>query len=364
MNELLASTFLFGVAILCFGLPLVPTIVELRKRGAARPLSVDRTNEGEIRHFANTFKTLLESNFRNPTFRECLDQGVDLQGTFNDGTPYRVLRSTTGMFAPATPDSRSIPELIIFSGPSVVPASLEFVHGLYAAEDIDCGKKTVVRSLYGARNVRLREGAVVLRWIHVDNELIVGAACQLYGRASAEESMRIGPGVEFERLYAPRLVFENPSIVTPAHVSDGTPCQFVKVKATRMAGRCYAIDGDLDLPPNSLIHGDFVVRGTVTIGRNSRVEGSIKSRKRMWIQRGTTIKGSVISSELEIESDCRIRGPVVASSEMIIHTGCRLGDEMHPTSVTAPYILVDPGVLAFGTVWARERGRVGGLIAH
>ena len=363
MNELFASTFLFGIAILCFGLPLVPTIVELGKRGA-RPLPVDRTNEGEIRHFANTFKTLLESNFRNPTLRECIDQGVDLQGKFDDGTPYRVLRSTTGTFEPAAPDSRSIPELIIFSASIAVPAGLEFVHGVYAAEDIDCGKETVVRSLYGAGNVRLREGAVVLRWIHVDNELIVGAACQLYGRASAEESMRIGRGVEFERLNAPRIVFENPSIVTPAQVSDSTPCQFVKVKATRMAGRCYAIDGDLDLPPNSLIHGDFVVRGAVTIGRNSRVEGSIKSQKRMWIQRGTTIKGSVISSELEIESDCRIRGPVVASSEMIIHTGCRLGDEMHPTSVTAPYILVDPGVLAFGSVWARERGRVGGLIAR
>ena len=188
MNELFASTFLFGIAILCFGLPLVPTIVELGKRGA-RPLPVDRTNEGEIRHFANTFKTLLESNFRNPTLRECIDQGVDLQGKFDDGTPYRVLRSTTGTFEPATPDSRSIPELIIFSGSIAVPAGLEFVHGLYAAEDIDCGKKTVVRSLYGASNVRLREGAVVLRWIHVDNELIAGAACQLYGRASAEESM-------------------------------------------------------------------------------------------------------------------------------------------------------------------------------
>jgi len=181
MNELLASTFLFGIAILCFGLPLVPTIVELGKK--ARPLPVDRTNEGDIRHFANTFKTLLESNFRSPALRECIDQGVDLQGVFEDGTPYRVLRSTTGTFEAATPESRSIPELIIFSGSIAVPAGLEFVHGLYAAEDIDCGKKTVVRSLYGASNVRLREGAVVLRWIHVDNELIVGAACQLYGRA-------------------------------------------------------------------------------------------------------------------------------------------------------------------------------------
>jgi cytoskeletal protein CcmA (bactofilin family) len=363
MTELLASIILFGMAIVWFSLPLVPTILEVRKRGAARPLSIDRANEGEIRHFAHTFKTFLESNFRGPSLRECIDQGMDLQGKLDDGTRYRVVPSSGERFAAATAETRSVPELIIFSAPTVLPAGLEFVHGVYAAEDIDCGSETLTRALYGARNVRLGEGAVVLRWIHVDKELVAGAGCALYGRASAEQAMRIGPGAEFERLYAPRIVFENGEIAAPANGSADTRLQLVKLQATRMAEHCYAIDSDLDLPPDSLIRGDFVVRGAVRIGRNSRVEGSIKSQKGMSIQRGSTIQGSVIGGELEIESDCRIRGPVAASGEIIIHTGCRLGEQMHPTSVTAPYILVDPGVLAFGTVWARERGIVAGRIA-
>ena len=85
----------------------------------------------------------------------------------------------------------------------------------------------------------------------------------------------------------------------------------------------------------------------------------------MWIEDGAVIEGSVISGkDLDMGSACRIRGPAVATGEMRIHTGCQIGGETYPTTATAPHILVDPGVLVFGTVWARENGRVGGEIAR
>ena len=365
MSELFAPILLFGIAILWFSLPLVPTIVEVRKRSGARPLVVDRANEGEIRHFANAFKALLESNFQQPTLRQCIDQRIDLQGKFSDGTPYRVIGPSADSFLTATRSSRSIPELLVFSGAMVIPAGLQFVYGIYAAEDIDCGNETLIRSLHGARNVRLGARTVVLRWIHVDNELVAEAGCVLYGRVSAEQSMRIGAGVEFERLHAPRIVFGKAEIAAPVTVAANTPLRLAQLNATRMAGNCYAIEADLDVPPDTLIRGDFVVRGVVRVGRGSRVEGSIKSNRDMWIEDGAVIEGSVISGkDLDMGSACRIRGPAVATGEMRIHTGCQIGGETYPTTATAPHILVDPGVLVFGTVWARENGRVGGEIAR
>jgi cytoskeletal protein CcmA (bactofilin family) len=358
MSELLAVFILFGVAIVWFSLPFLPTMIEMRERTEARPLSVDRENDGEVRHFARRFKTYLESNFRRPPLRESVEQGVGLEGRFEDGTPYRVVGKTDDYFSQQARGPQSVTEIIVFSGPAGVPDSFEFVHGIYAADNIECGRETLIRSLYGERDVRLAERCAVLRWLYAENELVVGEGSSLYGRASAEAGMRLGAHVEFERLHARRIVFEGGRAPVPSNVLSYIPLTPAQVRATRMSGNCYSVDDDLDVPPQTVIRGDFVVRGAVRIGRHARIEGSIKSHQDMRMADGVFVDGSVISGrDLEIGGDCRIRGPVVASRTLRIRTGCEIGQPTYATSAIAPSIFVEPGVLVFGTVWARIVGK-------
>ena len=360
MSELLALFILFGVAIVWFSLPLLPTMIEIRQRTEARPLAVDRENDGEVRHFARRFKAYLESNFRRPTLRECVEQGVGLEGRFEDGTLYRVVGRTDDYFSQPARGPQSVTGIIVFSGPAGVPDGFEFVHGIYAADNFECGRKTLIRSLYGVRDVRLAERCVVLRWLHAENELVVGEGSSLYGRASAEAWMRLGAHVEFERLHARRIIFEGGSAPLPSNVLSWIPLPPAQVRTTRMAENCYSVDDDLEVPPQTVIRGDFVVRGAVRIGRQARIEGSIKSHQDMRMADGVLIEGSVISGgDLEIGGDCRIRGPVVASRTLRIRSGCEIGLPTYATSTIAPSIFVEPGVLVFGTVWARNHGRVG-----
>jgi cytoskeletal protein CcmA (bactofilin family) len=362
MKELFAPIVLFGVTLGWFSLPLIPTMRELRKRTAARPLKVDRENDGEIRHFAKRFKAYLERSFQNPGLRECIDRGVAMEGLFEDGTRYRVVERSDRTFVNAGAGGGSIPGIVVFCGPISLPHGLEFLDGVYAAEDIACEEETMLRSLYGERDVLLRPGCVVLRWIHVHQHLIVDRRCSLYGRASAEQSMKISSGVEFERLYAQEIVFasENGNEQNAGSAAQSILLTPEKLGATAMSEDCYSIDKDLEIPAGASIKGNFVVRGSVTIGSNVSIEGNIKSHEDMQIGHQSVVDGSVISSrDLEIRRDCRIRGPVVASRSMTIRTGCRIGKDSRLTSVIAPAIFVHPGVTVCGAVWAREHGKVG-----
>jgi hypothetical protein len=81
-----ALVFLVGVM---FTLPLVPALVELRRKSDALPLSVVQQNAGEIRHFANSFRTYI--NGLEPIILNCVASGTTDTGTLSDGENYVVL---------------------------------------------------------------------------------------------------------------------------------------------------------------------------------------------------------------------------------------------------------------------------------
>jgi hypothetical protein len=158
-----------------------------QKKPGQAPWPSIAENDGEVRHFAKRFKAYLESNFKTPTLQEYMESGSKLEGQFNDGTPYRVVAKESDAVVPRT-------GIVFFPSSVVLPNAMEFVNGIYSAGDIDCGRETLIRSLYGETGARLRERSVVLRWLHVEKDLVAENRCILYGRASAEQSMRIGAG--------------------------------------------------------------------------------------------------------------------------------------------------------------------------
>jgi hypothetical protein len=89
VNPFIAVTALVFVVGLMFTLPLLPALVELRRKTDALPLSVVQQNAGEIRHFANSFRTYIQG--LDPILQRCVDSGTTATGTLADGEEYVVL---------------------------------------------------------------------------------------------------------------------------------------------------------------------------------------------------------------------------------------------------------------------------------
>ena len=95
------------------------------------------------------------------------------------------------------------------------------------------------------------------------------------------------------------------------------------------------------------------------IGSGARICGSVKSVRDMVLGAGVSVQGSLISGEqMLIGPDCAVNGPIIAESALHISAGTRCGSVRHPTTVSAPRIEAEEGVVVFGTLWAREDGEV------
>ena len=75
MNASLAVAALILLFSLMLMLPLVPAFVELRRKSDASPLNVVQQHAGEIRHFANSFRTYIQ--VLGPTLKQCVALGFD-----------------------------------------------------------------------------------------------------------------------------------------------------------------------------------------------------------------------------------------------------------------------------------------------
>src|ERR1700690_4534031 len=89
MNPYFAVAALVFVVSLMFMLPLVPALVELKRKSDALPLNVIQQNAGEIRHFANSFRIYIQA--LNPILQQCIASGATATGTLPDGVQYLAL---------------------------------------------------------------------------------------------------------------------------------------------------------------------------------------------------------------------------------------------------------------------------------
>ena len=119
--------------------------------------------------------------------------------------------------------------------------------------------------------------------------------------------------------------------------------------------------GDLEIPPHTRCEGDLVVHGRLRVGAGAVIAGSVKTHGELLLEEGARVEGSAVSAAaIRIEADCRLHGPVIAEEEITVAAGCELGSAARPTTVSAPRLMLYPGVVAYGTVWARESGKVEG----
>jgi len=127
------------------------------------------------------------------------------------------------------------------------------------------------------------------------------------------------------------------------------------------SGGRWLVQGDLIVPEWSTFTGDLVATGRLRVGAGAEITGSVKGRAGVWVEDDARVRGSVVSPrDLVIGARCHIGGPVIAEHEVRIGAGARVGTVDRPTTVSAPCVRVQAGVVVHGTIWARDEGWVAG----
>jgi cytoskeletal protein CcmA (bactofilin family) len=170
--------------------------------------------------------------------------------------------------------------------------------------------------------------------------------------------MLLQSGCFFQRLNAPCIVMGSPEVTADGNGSFASAISTVEPTPERPARR-RLIEGDWEIQPGEVVRENIVSRGKLHIGAGARIFGSAKSNSEMVVGPDVVVEGSLISAAtMHIGPRCQIRGPVISEREMVIQSGAQCGAPQIPTTVSAPIIDAEEGSLFFGTLWAREQGRV------
>jgi acetyltransferase-like isoleucine patch superfamily enzyme len=331
-------------------LPLIPAFMELRGKSDAVPLNVVQQNAGEIRFFANGFRSYIQG------IKEALQEssltGMSFEGMLPDGTGYLIPGSATQSLDRLLAEASQPVSVVIASMAALhIPSDVTFNKDIYAGGCLTGAGKNSYRAILGERDVHLGDGSRVLRWVHAVGAFRANSGCQLSGRVSSDRSITLQRSCSFLRLNAPHIEI-GVDIQTPPMLSttDLTPPP---------AQHRVLHDGDFEIQPGEIVRGNVVIRGRLRIGAGACIYGSVKSDKDMILGDGVTIEGSLISaSKMHVGRGCLIHGPVIAERHMRVQSGTRCGRPQKPTTMSAPYVEIEEGVVVHGSLWAREYGTV------
>jgi predicted acyltransferase (DUF342 family) len=222
---------------------------------------------------------------------------------------------------------------------------------IYTAGHFSGGSNNQYRAILGDKDVHLSAGSTVMRWVHAVGDVAADANCKLYGRVSSQRSIRLQAGCNFLRLNAPLISAGEPDGgLHEATVPDET---FASSPGRQLR------DGDFAIPVGEVFYGSLVVRGDLRIGAGARIYGSVKCARQLTVEQGVLVTGSLISArDMKVGPDGLILGPVIAEHSVYLTRGTQCGSGTCPTTVSAPEITLEEGVVVFGSVWAREHGRV------
>jgi cytoskeletal protein CcmA (bactofilin family) len=355
MSPAIAMLVLILSAGLLFMLPLLPAIAELRLKRDAQPLDVIQQYGGDIRHFAHGFRRVaiaLQSQLQ-----ECVELGTMATGKLPDGDEYILLgNADESFFVPATTKDSTWRSVVAAGADLALPDGLTFAKEIYAAGNLTGGEGNTFRAILGERDVHLRRGSKVIRWAHAARVFRAEHDCDLFGRISSDREIQLQSGCVFQRVGAPIIVagFSD----TQADQSRSEPVNAAADATPPPTGRTL-YNGDFKIRAGEIFAGSIVTRGKLHIGAGAHVLGSVKSNGHLTVDSGVSVDGSLLSATTtHVGANCRIGGPVLAEHGAVIESGTHCGSTHNPTTVAAPTIELEEGVIVFGSLWARNEGRV------
>jgi len=355
MGLTLAVILFFALFIAWAAVPLLPALIELRRRTDVKPLRVVRASDVDIRHFAHRFRVWVDGALGEP-IAACRANGAAVEGALADGTRYAVLPDgAPPTLAPAADGPASCLGVVIGCGRLSLPAGALFPFEVYAANSVEVGERTICRAILADGDLQLGRGCWSLRWLHARVALLAREDCALHGRASANISMRLEEGCRFERLHAPTIAFGAPAPL-PAAPAAREPLAATDIPrlVDDVAGR-WLVRGDLTIPAGRIVNADVVATGNLRVGAGVLVNGGLKCHGDLILEDGVEVNGSVVAGrDVRAGRGCRIRGPVIAERDARIGSGTRLGSAERPTTLSVRQLEIEAGAVAHGTVWAHE----------
>lgn len=314
-----------------FLLPLLPAVIELKRRQDVAPLKIEQGHEGNARYFAESFR------------------GFILDAIAHDNARQEFLMLETGdpaaLSARASPGN-TIQRAVVSRADLRVPDGLGFEREVYGGSGIAGGQGNRYRAVLAEGDLSLGENSTVLRWAHA-RRMTVAAGAALFGRVTAMESIEIHSPATFMRLNAPVIRFG-------AACGGCAPATPNPAKFSRRV-----IHGDYRTQPGELVSGSVVANGCAVISRDAVIAGSVKGGAGVRVESGAGVNGSLISGQdAAIVGPCHIAGPVIAEGEVSIGRDAVIGSPEKPTTVTAAVIRIQAGACVHGSVWAKERGWV------
>lgn len=361
MSLALAIIFFFGLVLGLLALPFAPAVAEWRKRRDDEPLSVVRSSEVDIRHFARSYQEFVNDKLVAP-MTTCRQSGKRQTGLLRDGTPYVIVHDDGDpVMTDNEQNDRTARRLILSCSNLRLPEETLFLPEVYADGTVRGGERSIYRAVLADEDICLDRESTSLRWIHARRSVSVKSNGVLYGRVSADRFMKLERGCRFERLNAPRIEF---CFEGGAGESGGvTERQAIEPRdlnnrVEESAGR-WRVEGRTKVPPRRLVENDLVVTGTLRIGAGVYVKGSLKSHKDVYIERSVEVDGSVVAGrDIYIGPRGRIHGPVLAERCIYVDEGVIVGALEQPTTICSPFVYISPGSTAHGTVWAHSAGWV------
>ena len=326
-------------------LPLLPTVFELIRPTDIKPLQVVQGYDNDPFYFAAGFKRYL---------------------------------------AKVTPEQIKADHMMSSQDSIALQDDAIMESEVYSHQHIATGKNSRFRALFSDNTMSINDDCMVLRWAHSNGEMHVGPGATLLGRATSHQSIVLSLGCYFERLHAPKIVIvEEKTIDNSLILAILDTVKNVKTQA----GRRSLLEGDLDFPAYHAFDGDIVAGSTAVIGDYAHIKGNIKSNAmndvvyylkktgvivdkdkniaRCELGDFVRIDGAVISTnDLYIGENCRISGPVIAENLLVIQSGTIIGTPEQPCTVSAPFIMIEPGCVIHGTLWAGKQGVVTHIVKN
>ena len=352
--------FFFACALVLFIIPLLPALIEWYRRSDAKPLQVVRAYDGDIRYFALRFRQLLDDNLPGLT-RGKLAAETPPQGRFGRDTYQLVSPGNQPVFSTLEKIGQTSNQMVLGTGSLQLPEGVFFEKEVYAFGRIECGQRSSFRVILAEDEIRLADDCDVVRWAHSNTCIWVGRMNRLYGRISAEEQIRLERDTRFVRMHAPQISFGTASTMsgTDTFLPPLSPKPLAAPdKLLDSSEERWLIGGNLNVPAGTLHAGSLVAKGDLSIAEGSCIQGSL-SGPRLQLAANVHVRGAIVADgDIHIGPGCRIAGPIVSEGKVTIAAGSCIGTLEAPTTITAHEIRIEEGVLAHGSVWARELGYV------
>jgi predicted acyltransferase (DUF342 family) len=328
---------IFGLSVV---LPMVPAIVEGRRKSDALPLDIDQEFSRDPRYMSNSFRSRVYPLMANT------ERGSIRPFLARVGESARV----TGDWCVAAGE---ICKSVILSSGSVTIGAKAAVTDVYAAAAVRLDAFARARTITADGEASIGANAIVTHWVDSNGPISVESGVTLGRSTSSGDVLRIGSDCVFRRLFG--------APVTTGKTLHSRPSKpdVQEQPASHIAQPRAVFPGDLVVPPKDISYGDKIVRGSVRIFGDAVILGSIKCDGNIEVMENVQILGNLISRRnVIIRPGCFVSGHVFAERELQIESSV-VGEPGRSRTVSAGGgIVLGPNCDIYGWVICDEGGRI------